>query len=371
MTTTAPAVLPPLPAALARLAEGVELLDPMTAPALRWGIIGAGHIARRFAEEVPAYSSSRVEAIAARDLDRARAFAQEHGAPRAYGGYRELLEDPEVDAVYIATVNPAHREQALLAVEAGKPVLVEKPFALNADEAREVFAAARERGVFAMEAMWTRFLPQFEVIRRIARNGLLGAPVNAHANFSGTMLAEVPRLVEPALGGGALLDIGVYSISAVEDVLGPPESVVAAGRLMAGHPVDASAAVIMRTAAALGTARCNLDGRAACPAEFSFEHGILELPADFFAPGTLRLYEFDGDGPTEESADGVHGARIVEWDATVPGGFQYQVASFARDLAAGRAESAVMPHSATITAMSVLDRARADIGVVYPGEVAR
>ncbi|KAB1645092.1 Gfo/Idh/MocA family protein [Gulosibacter chungangensis] len=362
------ATLSNLPESIARIAASAELRDPMDAPALRWGILGAGLIARRFTEEVTAHTRSTVAAIGARDVKRAQAFAAELDIPRAYGSYDELIDDPEVDALYIATINPTHHDLALRAIESGKPILVEKPFTLNAVEASAVFAAAEAKGVFIMEAMWTRFLPQFEVLRAITRGGQLGKLVNAHANFAGTMLEEIPRLVEPAQGGGALLDIGVYSVSAIHDVIGKPEQVVAAGNLMKQHAVDASAAIIMRTSEALGTARSNLDGRAPSGAEFIFEHGIVDFPTDFYAPGVLRLYEFDDDGPTEASADGVADATVTEWDATVPGGFQFQVAEVARCVAAGMQESEVMPYRATIEVLEIMDEARAAIGVKFPGE---
>ena len=354
---------------IAELAAGIEFHDPMEAPAIRWGILGAGLIARRFAADVAAHTRSEVVAVAARDADRAEQFAAENGIARAYGTYEEMLADDTVDAVYIATVNPMHRSQAEAVLRAGKPVLVEKPFTMNAREAEEVFAVAREEGVFAMEAMWSRFLPQHTVLRQIVRGGKLGAPVAAHANFAGTMLGDdIPRLVQPELGGGALLDIGVYSVAVVQDALGTPEQVVAAGHLMRDHAVDRSASVVMKTAQGLGTARCSLDGRAEIAAEIVFENGIVELPYDFHVPGTIRVHTFADGGPTEESADGLDGAVTEEWDGTVPGGFQFEAAEVARCITVGRLESDVMPWSATVEIMDVLDQARAAIGVRYPGE---
>ncbi|PPF34548.1 oxidoreductase [Pseudoclavibacter sp. AY1H1] len=368
---TAPAFVAELPAPIARLAEGVELLDPADAAPLRWGILGAGHIARRFAHEVPRHTRSAIAAVGARELSRAEAFAQELDVERAHGSYAELIADPSVDAIYLATINSTHHELALACIRAGKPVLVEKPFTLNAREAREVFAAAEQRGVLVVDGMWTRFLPQFTVTRQIAANGMLGRLVTAHANFAGIMDAPVPRIVDVEQGGGALLDIGVYSVAAVHDLMGSPVEVAAAGNLIPGYAVDGSASVIMRTASAVGTARCSFEGRAASSAEFVFEHGIVELPGEFFIPGMLRVSEFDRDGSgeaTDESTDGVGGATVSEWDATVPGGFQFEAAEFARLLAGGATQSPVMPWQASIEILEVLDQARAAVGVVYPGE---
>ncbi|WP_181028668.1 Gfo/Idh/MocA family protein [Pseudoclavibacter sp. RFBA6] len=368
---TSPAFVAQLPAAIARLAEGVELLDPADAPPLRWGILGAGHIARRFAQEVPEHTRSTIAAVGARDLSRAQAFADELGVDRAHVSYAELIADPDVDAIYLATINSTHHDLALACIRAGKPVLVEKPFTLNAAEARDVFAAAEEHGVLVVDGMWTRFLPQFTVARQIATNGLLGRLVTAHANFAGVMHTPVPRIVDVEQGGGALLDIGVYSVAAVHDLLGPPSEVAAAGNLLPGYAVDGSASVIMRTASAVGTARCSFEGRAPSTAEFVFERGIVELPEEFFVPGMLRVSEFGGHGSeqaSDESTDGVSGALTTEWDATVPGGFQFESAEFARLLASGATQSRVMPWQSSVEIMEVLDQARAAIGVVYPGE---
>lgn len=370
-STISPAFVAELPTPIARLAEGVELLDPVDAPPLRWGILGAGHIARRFAREVPEHTLSTIAAVGARELSRAQVFADELAIERAHGSYADLIADPDVDAIYLATINSTHRDLALACIRAGKPVLVEKPFALNAAETRDVFAAAEEHGVLVVDGMWTRFLPQFTVARQIAANGLLGRLVTAHANFAGIMHAPVPRIVDVEQGGGALLDIGVYSIAAVHDLLGPPVEVAAAGNLLPGYAVDGSASVIMRTASAVGTARCSFEGRAPSRAEFVFERGIVELPAEFFVPGMLRVSEFGGDGSeqaSDESTDGVSGAVTTEWDATVSGGFQFEAAEFARLLANGATQSPVMPWQASIEIMEVLDQARAAIGVVYPGE---
>lgn len=369
---TSAAFVAQLPTPIARLAEGVELLDPADAPPLRWGILGAGHIAGRFAREVPQHTRSRIAAVGARDLSRAEAFAQELGVERAHGSYAELIADPNVDAIYLATINSTHHDLALACIQAGKPVLVEKPFTLNAGEARDVFAAAEEHGVLVVDGMWTRFLPQFAVTRQIKANGLLGRLVTAHANFAGIMQAPVPRIVDVEQGGGALLDIGVYSVAAVHDLMGAPVEVAAAGNLLPGYAVDGSASVIMRSASAIGTARCSFEGRAPSTAEFVFERGIVELPGEFFVPGMIRATEFnrnDAAPVPDESTDGVTGGITTDWDATVPGGFQFEAAEFARLLARGAKQSPVMPWQASIEIMEVLDQARATIGVVYPGEL--
>jgi predicted dehydrogenase len=184
---------------------------------VRWGIIGTGGIARAFAADLALTDSGTVVAVGSRSL----ATAERFGAGRPHGSYEALVNDPEVDAVYVATPHPMHHAAARLALEAGKPALVEKAFTMNAAEARDLVALARERGVFLMEAMWTRFLPHMAEIRRLLADGALGELVTVTADH-GQWFAQDPafRLFAPELGGGALLDLGVYPVSFASMVLG-------------------------------------------------------------------------------------------------------------------------------------------------------
>lgn len=358
MSTLNPhAALAPLPEPIARFARGVELPDPMDAPPLRWGIIGAGGIAGTFVRDVPAYSSGRVVAVAARERQRAQAFAMEHGIERVHDSYEQLVTDPQVDAVYVATIHPMHAEHALLAIEAGKPVLVEKAFTLNAAQARRVFEAAQERGVFVMEAMWTRHLPHQRVLRQILKNGDLGDVVSAQADH-GQSLRHVSRLNDPALGGGALLDLGVYSLSFIQSVL-PGLRLVSAEGALTQTGVDVSNVAICQSGEALAVARSNFNGRSATAAEVVCERGALELPLQFYRPGELRVRTFEGENPDGDT---------VSWDATVPGGFQYEAAELARCVAAGLTQSQVMPWSDTLAVMELMDEVRRRLGIQYPGE---
>ena len=199
----------------------------MTEP-LRWGVIGTGLIAGVFAGDLELTDSGRVVAVGSRQIESAERFAQRFDVPNRHASYRALVEDPHVEAVYVATPHPMHRDDALLALRAGKPVLVEKPFTMNASEAREVVAAAREAGLFLMEAMWTRFLPHIEQVRRLLATGVLGEIVSLSADH-GQWFERDPqtRFFSPALGGGALLDLGVYVVSFASMVLGTPERIVA------------------------------------------------------------------------------------------------------------------------------------------------
>ncbi|MFD1505424.1 Gfo/Idh/MocA family oxidoreductase [Georgenia yuyongxinii] len=333
--------------------------DPTDAPPLRWGILGAGGIARRFAREVPARSAQQVLAVASRDQRRADAFAAEHGVGRAYGSYELLVTDEDVDVVYIATPHSAHRDHALLALEAGKHVLVEKAFTRNADEALEVLDAARERHLFVMEAMWTRFLPHMVALRGLIGSGALGEILAVTADH-GQRLDTVERLLAPELAGGALLDLGVYPVSFAYDVLGAPASVHAAGALT-DVGVDAHEAVTLTYAGTRAVAVCtsNMWATTATTASVVGTEGRVDIDGPFYRPTSFTVTPFSGAPWRFEPVPGITAAD---------GGFEFQAAEVARCVADGRRESVDMPWRATLEVMEVLDEVRRQLGVVYPGE---
>ena len=194
---------------------------------IRWGIIGTGLIARTFAADLEHTDSGTVAAVGSRRQETADAFGERFGVPNRHDTYEALVEDPEVDVVYVATHHPMHHRDAMLALRAGKPALVEKPFTMNAAEAEELVAEARSRGLFLMEAMWARFLPHIREIRRLLAEGVLGDLVTVHADHA-QWFEEDPefRLFAPKLGGGAQLDLGIYPVSFASMVLGTPNRVV-------------------------------------------------------------------------------------------------------------------------------------------------
>ena len=227
------------------MSDVLGVLDPAAAPSLRWGIIAPGGIANKFAEAVSQFTAGQVVAVSSRDEGRARSFAERHGIPRAYAGHEALGADPEVDAVYVASPHSAHRDHAVAMARAGKHVLIEKALARNLVEVNEIFDAARGAGVFAMEAMWTRHLPHIAAVRRWIADGRIGEVVTVVADHGQSLdLGPDHRLKAPELAGGALLDLGVYPVAFVVDLLGAPTSVHAAGhRTETG--VDASVALTL------------------------------------------------------------------------------------------------------------------------------
>ena len=339
-----------------------DVPEPQDAPPIRWGILGAGGIAGRFATEVPNLSSGRVSAVGSRDKAKAQAFidarpaAAKAGPVRAHGSYEDLVADQDVDAVYVATPHSLHAEHALMALAAGKPVLVEKPLTMNADQARQVLRAAQGRHLFAMEAMWTRFLPGQLLVHALLEAGVLGDLRHARADHHQWLL-HVERMVSPSLAGGALLDLGVYPLSFLHAVMGVPRSMEVVGRLTPAG-VDAEEIISMRYASASAVACCGMDGAGASGAQVIGERARIELPSWFYGPVPVTL--------TWRGDDGVD--RPSTWDARVPGGFQFQAAEVARCLEAGLTESPTHSWEAAVEVMEMMDQVRSRLGVVYPGE---
>jgi predicted dehydrogenase len=332
--------------------------DPQDAPPLRWGIVAPGGIANKFAEAVRDFTAGTVVAVGSRDASRAAEFAEKHGIPRSYGSYADLVADDEVEAVYIASPHSGHREHALLAIEAGKHVLIEKALARNSSEVEDIFAAAQKRRVFAMEAMWTRHLPHMAEVRRRVADGAIGEIVTLAADHGQALdLPNDHRLKNPALAGGALLDLGVYPIAFADDLLGPPADVKALGRLT-DTGVDGHVSLILdygeKTLSLLDT---TLWTKTPTTAVVSGTEGSIEIDGDFYAPNVVRLRKADR-------------ARTVveEWGGPLDNGFQFEAAEVARCVADGRQESERMTWASSRAVIGVLDEARRQVGVSYPGE---
>ncbi|MBX9245282.1 Gfo/Idh/MocA family oxidoreductase [Actinotalea ferrariae] len=330
--------------------------DPRTAPSIRWGILAPGGIAHTFATAVRQHTQGELVAVGSRNRDRAAAFAAEYDIPGVHGSYESLVADPSVDAVYVASPHSEHRDHALLAIAAGKHVLVEKSFTRNAAEAQEVVDAARAAGVFLMEAMWTRFLPHVVALRSVLERGDIGDVVSLLADH-GQAFGDVDpshRLMNPELAGGALLDLGVYPVSFAHDVLGVPDRVQATGSLTATG-VDGQISIALgygeRTQASLHT---TLWSRTATTAVIGGTEGRIEIETDFYRPTAFTVIRNDGS--------------YWSFDREVDGGFQYQAAEVARRVAEGATESPVITHEDSLAVMRTMDEIRRQVGVAYPGE---
>jgi len=336
-------------------------------PALRWGVLAPGGIAGRFVTALHAHSPQRVVAVGSRSADRGRRFAAEHGIPRAHVGVEALVSDPDVQVVYVASPHQAHAPQALAAIAAGKHVLIEKPFAVDAEQARVVVDAARSAGVLAMEAMWTRYLPQFDVVRQLLADGDVGEVDLVSADF-GFQLPFDPghRMYDPARAGGALLDAGVYPLSFVSSVLGPPAEVLARGAL-APTGVEHKASVLLTYAGTSAHGIATTSTQAAYPvlASVSGSLGRIDVHSPFLAasgvsvstggwgkdPGTLTW--------RDTTHTGVYDAMHHEADA---------LASY---VGQGRLESPVHPLNEVVDVIRTIDEVRRQLGVTVDprGEV--
>ena len=328
-------------------------VDP-TRP-VRWGILGAGGIAATVGADIAASPDSEIVAIGARDADRAAAFAQRLGIPTSYGSYAELVADPHVDVVYVATTHGQHHEHALLALRAGKPVLVEKAFTLNARQAREVIAEAQARELFCMEAMWMRFNPLIRRAKQLAADGAIGDLVCVRAD----LLAPFPfdpthRLYDLAAGGGALLDLGIYPVHFAWLFLGRPDSSHAVGSL---SPTGSDTSTALQWGYADGRfaqLACSALGASPTTGAVVGTSGWLTVSPRLHRPTRLTVHTADGE-------------QLIE--GAVPGnGYGPQIAEVERCLRAGETESPTMPLATTLGILDVLDAARAEVGVRYDAD---
>jgi len=314
----------------------------MTEP-LRWGLIGTGWIADSFAADLAFTDSGRAVAVGSRRIETANSFADRFEIPNRHGSYEELVADPEVDVVYVATPHPLHHPNALLALGAGKPVLVEKAFTMNAAEARELVAAARAEKLFLMEAMWTRFLPHIAQIRRLIAEGALGEIVTVSADH-GQWFAKDPefRLFAPELGGGALLDLGVYPVSFASMLLGAP-STIAALIEPAFSGVDGQTSMLFGyDSGAQAVLSCTSLAKSPTRAAIVGTEARIEIDGDFYSPSSFTLTTRSGE---ETRYDEPHRGR----------GLWYQADEVARCLQGGLLESPLMPLDESVSIMQTMD----------------
>jgi len=322
---------------------------------VRWGIAGPGAISRSFAEALGQVDDAELVAVGSRAADRADAFGDAFGVPHRHGSYEDLAADPSVDVVYVGTPHSRHEQDTLLFLEAGKHVLCEKPFALDRAQGRRMAAAAEQAGLFLMEAMWSRFLPAYRTLVEVLGEGRIGEPnlVEADFGFQATF-DPAHRHFDPAQGGGALLDLGVYPVQLASLVLGTPDRIVAEGQLGETGVDELVAAVLHHETGSLAVVKAALRASMTCTARIAGTHGYVQLPAFMHCPDRMTVAAPAG---TEEI------------DCSFPGnGLRFQVEEVHRCLAAGRTQSDVMPLAETLAIAATLDTIRAAIGMRYPHE---
>ena len=335
-----------------------------------WAVLGPGRISHSFVTDLLLVPDARLVAVGSRSLERAQAFADRYAGPsdasgevRAHGSYEELVADPAVDVVYVASPHALHEEHTMLALEAGKHVLCEKPMTLEAATTERLFAEARERGLFLMEAMWMATHPTVRTVLRLLAEGEHGRALQVHADLGFPVQVDpTDRLVDPALGGGVLLDQGIYPLTLAHLVLGEPEQLVAVAAL-AESGIDLDVAIAGRYAhGATAALTASMTAQSPRTATIATHTGCFHFPREFHAPTGVRweAHHMDGweTGDVEE--------QWIEPDEPVVGaGYGNEVLEVHRCLRAGETSSSVVPPEQTMSLMRQLDTIRQQIGVHY------
>ncbi|XUL87723.1 Gfo/Idh/MocA family protein [Streptomyces galilaeus] len=340
----------------------------MTEEKVRWGVLATGGIATAFTAALVDLPDAEVVAVASRTEESAKAFADRFGIERAYGDWAALAEDGDIDVVYVATPHSAHRTAAGLCLEAGRNVLVEKAFTLNSREANELVALAADRGSFLMEAMWMYCNPLVRRLKALVDDGAIGEVRTVQADFglAGHLLPEARngilppshRLRDPAQGGGALLDLGVYPVSFAQLLLGEPADIKASAVLSAEGADLQTAALFSWGSGALAALHCSIVGGTGTSASVTGSLGRIDIPDGFFHPERFVLHR-DGRDPEEFVLDPADGPRNT---------LRHEAAEVMRALRAGETESPLVPLEGTLAVMRTLDAVRERIGVRYPQE---
>ena len=323
---------------------------------IRWGILGTGWIANQFAQGLSQLSDAELVAIGSRTLESAQSFAAKYGASHLHASYQALVRDAEVDVIYVATPNPQHKEHSLLCLEAGKPVLCEKPFALNAREAEDVIRVAREKKLFLMEAMWSRFFPLMAKVRALLTDGAIGDVQMLVADLCIQFDFEPSdRRFSLDLGGGALLDLGVYPISLASMLMGPPSKVTTLAHL-GETGVDEQAGIVLQYGKGqMSTLYTSTRVDSPVDAILMGTKGQIRIHPWWIHPDRLTL-SLVGQEPT---------TMEMPYEGN---GYQFEATEVMDCLRANRLESDLMPLDETVSVMQTMDTIRAQWGLRYPTE---
>ncbi len=334
----------------------------MTDAPIRWGILATGKIAHSFARDLRLVPGAEIAAVGSRRPEQARAFAEEYGAAAAHGSYEDLVADPSVDVVYVATPHALHLENARMALEAGKHVLCEKALTLNTRDAEEMMGLARERGLFLMEAMWMACNPVIRALRERVASGDLGRVTQIRADL-GFHVDRDPadRLLNRDLGGGALLDMGIYPLTFAHLFLGAPERLTATAALSAAG-IDLDVAISARYAdGAVAALTASMTSWSPRTATIATDRGRIDLASPFHEPAEATWTPYDQGSPGTPEV-------IGPLEPLIGSGLGNEAAEVMRCLRASELESPLVPHAQTLSLMSQMDAIREQIGVTYPSD---
>jgi predicted dehydrogenase len=326
---------------------------------IRWGILSTGRIAGLFATGLASAPGAELAAVGSRTRESADRFGDQYDIPHRHASYADLAADPDVDVIYVATPHPGHKDATLTCIAAGKAVLCEKPIALNADEASEMVEAARTQGVFLMEAMWTRFRPAMVKVREVLASGVIGDVqlVTANIGWKSQFNPEF-RLYAPELGGGALLDGGVYPLSFVSMVLGAPSKVVGVAELGQTNVDEQEAISLLHPSGAVACVGVTIRANPISLATIVGTAGRIQIDHDFHKPTSFTVL-VDGREPERH-----------DYPLTEGNGYQFEAIEVMRCLREGLLESPVMPLDESLTIMQTMDTLREQWSVRYPQESA-
>jgi predicted dehydrogenase len=326
---------------------------------IRWGIMGAGRIAAKFASDLRFVRDAELAAIASRNLKKAKDFASDYSIPHAYGSYEELARDNTVDVIYIATPHSHHYENTILCLQHGKAVLCEKPFAINALQAKKMIQTAKRKKLFLMEAVWTKFLPHYIKMQELLRQKKIGPVKNVLINFGFQLNTQAPkRLLDPVLGGGTLLDIGIYNVFMAMSILGKPTG-IQVSITRTNKQVDEQCAIQLKYKnGAMAQLFSSFSTFLPTEVLVSGTKGALKLTTRFYEPSS-RLELYQGIGQP---------AKIIPVKKSGGIGYHYEAAHVTQCLKKGLKESPVMSHADTLLLMETLDKIRKIGGIKYKAD---
>lgn len=323
----------------------------------RWGIIGTGNIANQFATCLQVCDNAVLHAVGSRSQESADAFGAKFGVPHCHASYEGLVNDPEVDIVYVSTPHSMHKDNSIACLRAGKPVLSEKPFTLNVAESQAVIAVARDTGLFLMEGMWTRFFPAIKQVEAWLDEGAIGKVRMVRCDFGFWMeYGERNRLWDPALGGGSLLDVGIYPITLASIAFNDAPETIQGAACISEQGIDEQAAFVLGySGGRLATLSSAVRAQSDWNAYIYGEDGMIRIHENFWRPDTATLIPREGEPTTfTQPLESI--------------GFEHEIREVMRCLDAGLTECPAMPHHRTLEVMGTMDTLRKQWGLTYPGE---
>jgi predicted dehydrogenase len=324
------------------------------APVIRWGILGSGWIAERFIESVRAHTKQNIAAVGSRSKDRAKEFASRMGLEQAYGKYEEFVAAKDLDVIYVATPHNLHHEGVMLALNAGKHVLVEKPIALNRGQTAEMVELARRKKLFFAEALWTFYLPKFDVLRQLLEAKAIGEIKSVYTDY-GEYFTRDHRIFDPKLAGGPLLDLGTYQVSFLTEIFGIPDRVVGVGQPDPSGVNGQLSAILTDANGNQGVFSTTLYGFTPTNAVIVGTEGTIQFDSPFHLPGPFVV----------ASADGSQTLRYEEPSGRHFEGLYYEAAEVARRITAGELETPYRSLDASLDTMATLDMVRRSVGIDF------